>query len=148
MGGAGAGSTHRGKLMDSHELKRSVACCGLVCRLCFKAAQCPGYRVAGSACPGPGQDGPCVHRDCCQERGLEGCWQCPDLGTCQVGLFAPGLSPKVKAFATFMRDEGVDRFIAGVQAGRASGLQIEKGGDYDGKPEAAVWEMLNCTNEH
>jgi hypothetical protein len=124
------------------ELKRSVACCGLVCHLCFMAARCGGCRIAGSPCPGPAQDGACRHRSCCRGRDLDGCWQCPDLEGCRVGLFAPGCSPKVKAFATFIREEGLDPFLAGVRAGRADGLRIEKGGDYDGKPESAVREML------
>jgi hypothetical protein len=133
-----------GARLDSAELQRSVAFCGLVCHFCFMAAQCAGCRVAGCACPGPEQDGDCVHRRCCLERGLEGCWQCPGLGTCQSGLFAPARSSKVKAFATFIQEEGLARFITALRAGRARGWRIEKGGDYDGKPEAAVRELLRA----
>jgi hypothetical protein len=128
--------------MDSTELERSVAFCGLVCQRCFMAAQCAGCRSERCSCPGPDRDGHCIHRKCCRERKLEGCWQCHDLGTCQAGLFAPSRSPKIKAFAQFIRDQGMRSFIAGVEAGRASGLRIEKGGDYDGKPVAEVWRLL------
>ena len=128
--------------MDSIELERSVAFCGLVCRLCFNGSQCTGCRADECSCPGPAQDGKCVHRRCCRERGLEGCWQCPELEGCKAGLFAVNLSPKVKAFATFIRKAGMKPFIAGVQAGQARGLRIEKGGDYDGKPDAVVWDLL------
>lgn len=59
-----------------------VACCGLVCQpvCCHASTGCAGCRAGG----GPDE---CRKRECCRERGIDGCWRCSSF-PCAEGGFA------------------------------------------------------------
>jgi hypothetical protein len=60
-----------------------IAYCGLDCSICIHASSdregCAGCHQGGGA-----KD--CHQRKCCQERSLEGCWQCEEF-PCSNGFF-------------------------------------------------------------
>lgn len=130
--------------MNHEAAKRSVSYCGLVCSLCFLARECDGCRADHTCCERDRSDDGCFQRDCCRATGIEGCWQCDRLDTCVEGIYALGDLSKVKSFATCIRQDGLDSFVACVLANEASGLSVEKGRDYDGFPIAEVLRILRA----
>ena len=130
--------------MDSTQLKRSMACCGLVCSLCFNAASMcglPGGRVPMP--PAPPRTGTASTAIAAGNATCKGCWECHRPEGLLRRLVRPGLlPPRSRPSPPSSRRRAWTAFIAEVQAGRAHGLKIEKGGDYDGIPEAAVWKLL------
>ncbi len=68
----------------------STAVCGFSCEDCDMWAWCGGCRSVFGCCsygtlfPG----GKCPNVTCCEEKGLEGCFRCPDLESCGKGFYA------------------------------------------------------------
>ena len=58
---------------------KSIGYCGLACGVCTHACN--------PDCRGGGGEKGCHHRDCCVEKGLEGCWECAEF-PCENGFFA------------------------------------------------------------
>jgi hypothetical protein len=128
--------------MDSSGLKQSVAYCGLICRLCFLASGCDGCRSAEDHCERDRSDQGCFQKGCCREKGLDGCWDCPELAGCTQGIYALGEHSKVKAFALCIHEDGMEAFVDHVRRNARRGLSVEKGRDYDGLTIPAVLNLL------
>ncbi len=128
--------------MDHGSIAGSVAYCGLICRLCFRADRCDGCRSAGNRCERNGSDEGCFQKACCETNGYPGCWACADLERCTEGIYRDGARSKVRAFALCIRQEGLEAFVGHVLRNRQAGLRVEKGGDYDGLPTDAVLRLL------
>jgi len=128
--------------MDHQALVASIAPCGLICRLCFRADLCDGCRSDRNLCDRNLSDEGCPQRECSLERGIDGCWECPDLATCDKGIYALQLSPKVKAFAFYLRDHGAEDFIAAVVRNMERGFNVEKDRDYDALTIGGVHTLL------
>jgi len=126
----------------TEKLERSIAFCGLVCALCFRAQECDGCRTAGNRCDRNLSDQGCYQRECCTRAGLDGCWECSDLPVCTRGIYELGPTSKIKAFALFVQAHGKRGFVEGVLANQRRGWSVEKGRDYDGKPIQEVLDML------
>jgi hypothetical protein len=129
------------------EIQSSIAFCGLICRLCFLAAQCDGCKTANNRCERNLSDEGCFQKSCCQQKGLDGCWQCSDLKDCTQGIYSQGEYSKIKAFALCIQQDGMDAFAADVMRNEAAGLSVEKGRDYDGKLIPVVLRLLRTGNE-
>jgi hypothetical protein len=127
---------------DEESIAASAAYCGLVCRLCFRAAECDGCRAAQSRCERDLSDSGCPNKECCRARGLAGCWECPELDGCSKGMYESGASPKVRAFAICIRDDGASALVSRALANARRGWSVEKGGPYDGKSVPEVLRML------
>lgn len=128
--------------MDSPTIQDSVACCGLICRLCFLAARCGGCRMGRNLCDQDCSDAGCFQKKCCTSRRFEGCWQCGHLAACTEGIYRDGDFSKVKAFALCIQEDGLDAFVGHVLRNRERGLSVEKGKDYDGKSVGTVLRLL------
>lgn len=128
--------------MDIHAIRASVACCGLICRLCFLASRCDGCGKAPNRCDRNCSDEGCFQKNCCESRHFEGCWQCGRLAGCTEGIYRDGASSKVKAFARCIQEDGLDAFVAHVLRNQERGLSVEKGKDYDGKTVDVVLRLL------
>ncbi len=128
--------------MEPLTVKSSIAYCGLMCKLCFRAAECDGCKTAGNLCEKDHADEGCFQKNCCQEKGFAGCWQCSELSGCTQGIYCLGDESKVKAFAICIQQDGMDRFVACVLRNQAAGWSVEKGRDYDGRPIEEVLRML------
>ena len=64
------------------ELRETVAYCGLICGVCYGLGPEPcDCRTA----PKP-QEADCYQRNCCIEKGINGCWECGDF-PCDNGYF-------------------------------------------------------------
>ena len=128
--------------MKSEELVNKIAYCGLICRLCYRAADCDGCRQSANACERNCSDEGCYQRNCCIGKGLAGCWECAGLSDCNEGIYSDMQNPKVKAFALCIQQDGVENFIAYVARNLRHGLSVEKGRDYDFKPVPEVLKLL------
>lgn len=123
-------------------LKFSIAYCGLICRLCFRAAECDGCKTARNLCAHNCADEGCYQKECCRVNGLEGCWQCAELAGCEQGIYSLGEYSKVKAFALCIQQDGMDAFTRCVARNQSAGLSVEKGRDYDNLPIPQVLALL------
>ena len=128
--------------INNSKLSKSIAYCGLICRLCFLANKCDGCRSDKNLCEKNCSDEGCLNRNCCESKGIKGCYECGELYTCTQGIFSFGNMSKIKAFSICIREDGIDSFISSVVANMKNGLSVEKGKDYDGKKIDEVLKML------
>ena len=92
-----------------------TAYCGFSCNHCFLGEWCGGCRSVFSCCSyGTLHDkGKCPNIACCQEKGIDGCYECADLERCTKGFYQPDNdgSAACKAQAMFIRKYGKERFF-------------------------------------
>lgn len=116
-----------------HALARNVGYCGLVCGVCRNALKgCTGCRKGGG-------DEHCYQRECCEENGIEGCWECGEF-PCGKGYFADdawkGLCiGSVQA----IKDHGLRRYIELVTTILGSDVEY---GDYRFKDPDEIRAIL------
>jgi len=65
------------------KLVSTIAPCGLVCGVCVHATP---EREGCAGCREGGGDKRCYQRTCCQDRSLQGCWECDEF-PCEHGYF-------------------------------------------------------------
>ena len=111
-------------------------------RIFIDADKCDGCKTANNRCDRNCSDAGCPQKICCETRKFTGCWECPDLSTCEKGIYSLGNMSKVKAFATAIKEDGMERFTGNVVACIARGLSVEKGKDFDGLPIPEVLDRL------
>lgn len=110
-----------------------IAACGLACCLCSENEICPGCRNDG--CRDKAQ---CENLQCCQERNLDGCWQCSE--DCRRGLL---FKNKPYGFTLFIRRYGLATLLDCLERNEKSGVVYHRQGimgDYDDfdNPEALI----------
>lgn len=92
-----------------------VAYCGFSCNHCFLGEWCGGcrtnYNVCSFATCSP--NGECPNAACCREMGFDGCYECPELESCQKGFYVAGNdgANAAKAQALFIREHGKKTFL-------------------------------------
>ena len=124
------------------KLIESIAYCGLICRLCFRAHECSGCKSAVNLCEYNCADKGCYQKVCCERHGFAGCWECADLVGCTEGIYSLGDRSKIKAFALCIQQEGVEAFAKYVLRNEGRGISVEKGKDYDDLPIPQVLTLL------
>lgn len=118
-----------------------IAPCGLACCLCSENTACPGCRAEGCR-----DKDWCENRTCSMEKGLEGCWQCPEEA-CRKGLLAKS---KPCGFTQFIRKHGMARLLTCLEANEVRGIVYHRQGitgDYDGIEDPARLERLLLTGK-
>lgn len=92
-----------------------VAYCGFSCNHCFLGEWCGGCRSVFSCCSyGTFSDmGKCPNINCCQEKRLDGCYECEELDECTKGFYQPENdgANACKAQAVFIRKYGKEEFF-------------------------------------
>lgn len=92
-----------------------IAICGFSCNHCFLGQWCGGCRSVFCCCSYgtlfPGDK--CPNVKCCEEKKLDGCYECPHLDTCTVGFYTPENdgAAACKAQALFIRKYGKEDFF-------------------------------------
>ena len=92
-----------------------VAYCGLSCNHCFLGEWCGSCRTEYNTCSFATlyEDRRCPNAVCCNEKNIDGCYECPELEDCTKGFYAPGndgaVSAKVQAM--FIRKHGKKAFL-------------------------------------
>lgn len=92
-----------------------TAICGFSCSHCFLGEWCGGCRSVFNCCsfgtmfPG----GKCPNVACCEEKKLDGCFDCPDLENCETGFYKHGNdgAAACKAQAIFIHRHGKENFF-------------------------------------
>lgn len=87
-----------------------VACCGLSCNHCFLAEWCGSCRTIYNTCSFAtvSPDAICPNVKCCEEKGLDGCYECGSLESCEKGFYIPSNdgANAAKAQALYIRNHG------------------------------------------
>jgi len=124
-----------------NKLAAAIAPCGLICGLCGDAAECGGCRE------GCYRAGICYQRECCEDKGIKGCWKCQEF-PCGKDMFSPDHDTRLIAFVRCAKEDGVKALAGYVLKNQDNGIHYHKDkqthiGDYDnlGSVEA-VLELL------
>lgn len=92
-----------------------TAYCGFSCNHCFLGEWCGGCRSVFSCCSyGAFQEiRRCPNMDCCQEKEIDGCYECHELPNCTKGFYQPDNdgANACKAQAMFIRKYGKEKFL-------------------------------------
>ena len=92
-----------------------IAYCGFSCNHCFLAKWCGSCRTAYNVCAFAtiSPDGKCPNAVCCQEKGIDGCYECDHLESCEVGFYIPSNdgAQAAKAQAMYIRKHGKKAFL-------------------------------------
>lgn len=87
-----------------------VAYCGLSCNHCFLGEWCGSCRTEYNTCSFATlfEDRRCPNVVCSQKKGLDGCYECPELEACAKGFYSPDNdgANAAKAQAMFIRKHG------------------------------------------
>lgn len=94
----------------------TIAYCGFSCNHCFLQEWCGSCRSDYNCCSYAtiSEGGICPNVKCCNEKGLDGCYECPDLPTCTKGFYTlenPGANA-CKSQALFLSKYGKTGFLA------------------------------------
>lgn len=92
-----------------------TAYCGFSCNHCFLGEWCGGCRSVFSCCSYGAfhESGKCPNIDCCQEKGIDGCYECKELAECTKGFYQPDNdgANACKAQALFIQKYGKEKFF-------------------------------------
>ena len=92
-----------------------IAYCGFSCNHCFLAEWCGSCRTAYNVCAFAtiSPDGKCPNAVCCQEKGIDGCYECGLLDTCEKGFYNPSNdgANAARAQAMYIRKYGKKAFL-------------------------------------
>ena len=118
--------------MDKSEIVASIACCGLVCKLCHLADKCDGCKNTACGCGNHSDHwGGCYHRKCCIDKGLAGCWECGDF-PCGREMFDTATHDvKIRACVRCIKEDGPERFVEYVLRNENKGIRYGFRKDYD-----------------
>ena len=117
---------------------KGMALCGLACCVCSENPTCAGCRNEGCK-----DRSWCQPFNCCKQKKLNGCWECPAF-PCDNPMFN---KQRVRAFAAFVLEHGEAALIRALQKNEADGVLYHYPGrlvgDYD-LPESgsAIRAML------
>ncbi len=115
--------------VDRQSLIDSIAYCGLVCGKCHQRDTCDGCKNTARLCS---RSAVCFQRSCCLQKGLEGCWECPDF-PCGQDMHSSSHDLRIRAFVRFIRDEGAGTLIDCLLQNEQRGIYYGYMRDYDGK---------------
>ncbi len=92
-----------------------VAICGLSCNHCFLSEWCGGCRTEYNACSFAtcSEGRICPNVKCCNEKNIDGCYECSELETCEKGFFTPSNdgANAAKAQSLYVRKYGKKEFL-------------------------------------
>ncbi|WP_022778797.1 DUF3795 domain-containing protein [Butyrivibrio sp. AE3009] len=92
-----------------------VAICGLSCNHCFLGEWCGGCRTSYNVCSFAtcSEGRICPNVKCCKEKGIDGCYECSEIETCNKGFFVPSNdgANAAKAQSLYIRKYGKKEFL-------------------------------------
>ena len=92
-----------------------VAYCGFSCNHCFLSEWCGSCRTTYNTCSYAtvSPDGKCPNAVCCQEKGIDGCYECDLIETCERGFYSPANdgANAARAQAVYIRKHGKKAFL-------------------------------------
>lgn len=92
-----------------------IAYCGFSCNHCFLGEWCGGCRSAFNCCSYGTlfKMGKCPNAACCEEKGIDGCYECKNQSECTKGFYQTDNEGAVacKAQAMYIRKYGKEKFL-------------------------------------
>ena len=92
-----------------------AAICGLSCNHCFLGEWCGGCRTEYNTCSFAtcSEGRICPNVKCCNERNIDGCYECSELETCEKGFFVPSNdgANAAKAQSLYIKKYGKKEFL-------------------------------------
>lgn len=126
--------------METKQLEKSVACCGLICGLCNTTGSCS---CRGDHCGKRLSPDGCYQYDCCKRKNINGCFECEDAPCGRDMLAADKI--KMRAFVRCIKEDGIERFSGYIVKNMENGVVYHRKdifGDYDLESEEAVLALL------
>lgn len=121
--------------------ENSIAYCGLICSFCCTDGRCScksdnncGKRLSPKGC---------YQYNCCQSKGISGCWECADA-PCDRDMLAID-KIKMRAFIRCIKEDGIQKFIEYLEHNEKDGVVYHRTGvigDYDLSGESEVLNLL------
>ncbi len=128
--------------MTVEEVAKSVAPCGLICKLCHEAGKCAGCQSGHNCCARRLSEDGCYQYGCCTQKGIPGCWACDDF-CCGKDMFSEHHNIRNRAFVRFAKEYGVTKLAELVLKNQQNGIAYGWNRDYDNLgSEEAVYELL------
>lgn len=120
----------------------SVAFCGFHCGHCFLSEWCANCRSACNMCSYAtlSYDNRCENEKCCSEKGLYGCFDCPELQNCKKGFFKETSGSIPKACSVFIREYGAEEYSRALDAADKMGIKLKE--EYDTAQNLHILESL------
>ncbi len=117
---------------------KGIAYCGLACCLCSENLNCSGCKNKGC-----GEHANCKNFNCCQEKKINGCWECSDFPCTGTMLD----KKRLRAFADFVRTQGEKELVSHLMRNNVRGISYHYPGqllgDYDkGKTEEEIKNII------
>ena len=141
------------KVDDAHkrkdDLAMTIAPCGNICGLCCDFITCKGCREEDSRYA---HVHVCHNRQCCADKGIKGCWKCPDF-PCGRGIFSSEHGVRYIAFVRCAKEDGPKALAGYMLRNQDNGVLYHRDkqkhtGDYDGLGgEEAVLALLRKGND-
>jgi hypothetical protein len=123
---------------EVEKIENSIAYCGLICKMCHLSSTCQGCK-SDFGCE---EWKDCVHRKCCIEKNINGCWECEEA-PCDKKMFANGHDIRIRAFIKFMKEESPKKLIECIIENEKRGIKYGYHKDYDlKKSEEEVIALL------
>ncbi len=116
-----------------------VSVCGHHCDYCFMGQWCGGCRSTYNCCSYATicEDKVCPNVACSRERGLDGCYECPELNECTKGYYSNTNEYIAKATARFIHEYGKKVYSQTLKKAIAAGVNYPKSFDESGSVDAA-----------
>ncbi len=133
--------------MNKQNIVSSIAYCGLICKLCHLSDECDGCKSKNNRCSKYLSSTGCYQFKCCVEKTINGCWECAEF-PCNKDMYSDTYSPKIRAFARCIREDGIEKFASYILDAIKRGLDIRKEGDLDLKIEREVLDILRKDLHH
>ena len=93
-----------------------IAYCGFSCNHCFLSEWCGSCRTAYHVCSFATcmPDKKCPNAVCCQDKNIDGCYECEEIETCTKGFYTPEHdgANAAKAQAMFIKKYGKKAFLS------------------------------------
>ena len=93
-----------------------IAYCGFSCNHCFLSEWCGSCRTAYHVCSFATcmPDKKCTNAVCCQNKNIDGCYECEEIDSCTKGFYTPENdgANAAKAQAMFIRKYGKKAFLS------------------------------------
>lgn len=128
--------------MNITEVAENIGYCGLICSLCHVRNTCDGCKSVKNNCSRRLSEKGCYQYNCCVEKGLQGCWECPDF-CCGWDMFSDTHDVRLRAFIRCAKEEGLEKLAEYILQNRENGIKYGHKQDYDGLgSEEAVLKLL------
>ena len=125
------------------KLAENIGYCGLVCGFCHEADSCEGCKNLSNCCGRRLRAEGCFQYNCCQEKRINGCWEC-ETAPCDQDMFSTGHDIRNRTFVRCAKEEGLLKLAEYVLKNQLNGIQYGWNKDYDNLGSAeAVLDLLH-----